>query len=125
MVSERSLSFFEILLAPQKEHVSQRMANMSTNRASQLAIAHVRIFDTVMKQIINALGRYAESDSKIVDRDKIEANLRLHVGRLAGLIGARSLKQPQTIDGRAWVKLQIEHCDLEIVFTVSCVSVIE
>lgn len=31
------------------------------------------------------------------DRDKIEANLRLHVDRLAGLIGVRTLKKPKTI----------------------------
>ncbi len=32
-----------------------------------------------------------------IDRDKIEANLRLHVDRLAGLIGVRTLKKPKTI----------------------------
>jgi hypothetical protein len=32
-----------------------------------------------------------------VDRDQIEANLRLHVDRLAGLIGVRTLQKPKTI----------------------------
>ncbi len=32
-----------------------------------------------------------------VDRDPIEANLRLHVDRLAGLIGPRTLSKPKTI----------------------------
>ncbi|QDT05102.1 hypothetical protein K227x_35000 [Rubripirellula lacrimiformis] len=32
-----------------------------------------------------------------VDRDQIEANLRLHVDRLAGLIGPRTLQKPKTI----------------------------
>ncbi len=32
-----------------------------------------------------------------IDRDQIEANLRLHVDRLAGLIGPRTLKRPKTI----------------------------
>jgi len=32
-----------------------------------------------------------------VDRDQIEAHLRLHVDRLAGLIGPRTLKKPKTI----------------------------
>ena len=31
------------------------------------------------------------------DRDTIEANLRLHVDRLAGLIGPRTLSKPKTI----------------------------
>ncbi len=31
------------------------------------------------------------------DRDQIEANLRLHVDRLARLIGPRTLKRPKTI----------------------------
>ncbi len=31
------------------------------------------------------------------DRDQIEANLRLHVDRLAGLIGVRTLQKPKTI----------------------------
>ncbi len=37
------------------------------------------------------------TESKIVDHDEIEANLRLHVDRLAGLIGPRTLKKPKTI----------------------------
>lgn len=32
------------------------------------------------------------------DRETIEANLRLHVDRLAGLIGPRTLKRPKTIE---------------------------
>ncbi|EMI18841.1 peptidase, M28 family [Rhodopirellula maiorica SM1] len=32
-----------------------------------------------------------------IDREQIEANLRLHVDRLAGLIGPRTLKKPKTI----------------------------
>ena len=32
-----------------------------------------------------------------IDRDQIEARLRLHVDRLAGLIGVRTLKKPKTI----------------------------
>jgi len=32
-----------------------------------------------------------------IERNKIEANLRLHVDRLAGLIGPRTLKKPKTI----------------------------
>ncbi len=32
-----------------------------------------------------------------IDRDPIEANLRLHVDRLAGLIGPRTLSKPKTI----------------------------
>ncbi|MGB7346483.1 MAG: M28 family peptidase [Pirellulaceae bacterium] len=32
------------------------------------------------------------------DRDQIEGHLRLHVDRLAGLIGARTLKKPKTIE---------------------------
>lgn len=32
-----------------------------------------------------------------IGRDQIEANLRLHVDRLAGLIGVRTLKKPKTI----------------------------
>ncbi len=32
------------------------------------------------------------------DRDQIEANLRRHVDRLAGLIGVRTLKKPKTIE---------------------------
>ncbi len=37
------------------------------------------------------------TESKNVDRGEIEANLRLHVDRLAGLIGPRTLKKPKTI----------------------------
>ena len=32
-----------------------------------------------------------------IDPNEIEANLRLHVDRLAGLIGVRTLKKPKTI----------------------------
>ncbi|TWU36515.1 hypothetical protein Q31b_47960 [Novipirellula aureliae] len=32
------------------------------------------------------------------DRDQIEANLRLHVDRLAELIGVRTLKKPKTME---------------------------
>ncbi|MEM6777419.1 MAG: hypothetical protein AAF670_07160 [Planctomycetota bacterium] len=32
------------------------------------------------------------------DRDSIEASLRLHVDRLAGLIGPRTLSKPKTIE---------------------------
>ncbi|TWU36491.1 hypothetical protein Q31b_47720 [Novipirellula aureliae] len=32
------------------------------------------------------------------DRDQIEANLRLHVDRLAGLISVRTLKKPKTME---------------------------
>jgi Zn-dependent M28 family amino/carboxypeptidase len=32
-----------------------------------------------------------------IDRDQIESNLRLHVDRLAGLIGPRTLRRPKTI----------------------------
>lgn len=33
-----------------------------------------------------------------IDRDQIETQLRLHVDRLAGLIGVRTLKKPKTIE---------------------------
>jgi Zn-dependent M28 family amino/carboxypeptidase len=33
-----------------------------------------------------------------IDRNQIESNLRLHVDRLAGLIGPRTLEQPKTIE---------------------------
>jgi len=32
-----------------------------------------------------------------IDKNQIETNLRLHVDRLAGLIGARTLRRPKTI----------------------------
>ena len=32
-----------------------------------------------------------------INPDEVEANLRLHVDRLAGLIGPRTLKKPKTI----------------------------
>ncbi|WP_146389876.1 M28 family peptidase [Allorhodopirellula solitaria] len=38
------------------------------------------------------------TEPNTVDRDTIEANLRLHVDRLAGLIGPRTLKKPRTIE---------------------------
>jgi len=33
----------------------------------------------------------------LIDRTQIESNLRLHVNRLAGLIGPRTLRKPKTI----------------------------
>ncbi len=39
----------------------------------------------------------AEEASLTFDRSRIEENLRLHVDRLAGLIGPRTLRKPKTI----------------------------
>ena len=39
----------------------------------------------------------ASTNLMTIDKNQIEANLRLHVDRLAGLIGARTLRRPKTI----------------------------
>jgi len=50
-----------------------------------------------------------------VDRETIESNLRLHVDRLAGLIGPRTLKRPKTIEATiGYIKGQWEEMEYDI-----------
>ncbi|MEM6468885.1 MAG: M28 family peptidase [Planctomycetota bacterium] len=51
-----------------------------------------------------------------MDREQVEANLRLHVDRLAGLIGVRSLKKPKSIQATIGY---IESQWMEMGFTVT------